>query len=91
MIFTSVLLNLSLCLLVFNYQWKYQKAIIYSIFVFIVFGFRQTALSLLNSYSNPEVLAVFMFHTDPLGYLMGPFIFIISEVCSRESWSLIKP
>ncbi|MEN9362948.1 MAG: hypothetical protein RI903_256 [Bacteroidota bacterium] len=75
MIFTSVLLNLSLCLLVFNYQWKYQKAIIYSIFVFIVFGFRQTALSLLNSYSNPEVLAVFMFHTDPLGYLMGPFIF----------------
>lgn len=75
MIFTSVLLNLSLCLLIVNYQWKYQKAIIYSIFLVIVFGFRHNALLLLNSYSNPEVLAVFMFHTDPLGYLMGPFIF----------------
>lgn len=75
MLLTSVLLNLSLCLLVINYQWKYQKAIIYSIYAVIFCSFRQTTILLLNSYSNPEVLAVLMFHTDPFAYLLGPFIF----------------
>jgi AraC-like DNA-binding protein len=75
MLLTSILLNLSLCLLVFNYQWKHQKAIVYSITCVILFNIRQIIILLLNSDSNSEILAALMFHLDPLTYLIGPFIF----------------
>ena len=75
MLLTSVILNLFLCLLVVNYQWKDHKAIIYSIASVILFNIRQITILLLNSQSDPEILTALMFHLDPLTYLVGPFIF----------------
>ena len=76
MIYTSIFINIILCLLLVNFQWKDQKAIIYLCFVLIIFNIRQLTLLLLNSQFDDIILSQLIFVTDPLTCLLGPMIFL---------------
>ena len=76
MIYTSIIINIILCLLLVNFQWKDQKAIIYLCFVLIIFNIRQLTLLLLNSQFDDIILSQLIFVTDPLTCLLGPMIFL---------------
>ena len=76
MIYTSIFINIILCLLLVNFQWKDQKAIIYLCFLLIIFNIRQLTLLLLNSQFDDIILTQFIFVTDPFTCLLGPMIFL---------------
>lgn len=76
MIYTSIFINIILCLLLVNFQWKDQKAIIYLCFVLIIFNIRQLTLLLLNSQFDDIILTQLIFVTDPLTCLLGPMVFL---------------
>jgi AraC-like DNA-binding protein len=72
MIYTSLFINLFMCLLLLNFQWREQKAILYLCLILIIFNKRQITELLLNSDSDGIVLTQIIFLTDPIGYLIGP-------------------
>ena len=74
MLFTSHILNGLLLILLISYQWKVQKATPYLIALILLYCVRHLTLFLLNSVTNAELLAVFLFHFDPLACLFGPLI-----------------
>ena len=75
MIFTSIFLNVFLCLILLNYQWREQKAVLYLCFIILLFNIRMNIGILLNSHTNLNELAILLFQTDPLAYLLGPFVY----------------
>ncbi len=72
MIFTSIYINILLCLLLLNFQWRENKSIVYLCLGLIIFNVRQITGFLLNTESNIEVLTKLIFVLDPLGVLLGP-------------------
>jgi AraC-like DNA-binding protein len=54
-------------------HWSENKGIIYLIFVIILFSIRQFIFILIHSDAHVEVLALLLFHLDPLFFLLGPF------------------
>lgn len=74
MIYTSLFINLLLCLLLLNFQWREQKAVLYLCLILIIFNKRQITGLLLNSDSNGTILTQLIFVTDPISYFLGPLI-----------------
>ena len=74
MIYTSLLINLILCLFLLNFQWKEQKAVLYLCLTIIIFNLRQLTFLLLNSISDDKILTQIVFIADPMIYMIGPFI-----------------
>lgn len=79
MIFTSVFLNVFLCLLLFNFQWREQKSVLYLCGFILLYNLSLTIGMLHNSHSNLDLLTTLLFQTDPLAYLIGPFIYFYGK------------
>jgi len=73
MLFTSVLLALLVSSILLISHWSENKGIAYLIAVIILFSIRQLIFILVNSDAHVELLAVLLFHFDPLFFLVGPF------------------
>ena len=70
MIFTSVYLNVLLCLILLNKQWREQNSVLC---LCLIIGM------LLNSHFNVNVLAILLFQMEPLVYLIGPPIYFYGQ------------
>jgi AraC-like DNA-binding protein len=73
MLLTSVLLSLLISAILLVSHWSENKGIAYLIFVIILFSLRQFIFILIHSDAHVEVLAILLFHLDPLFFLLGPF------------------
>jgi AraC-like DNA-binding protein len=73
MLLTSVLLSLLISSILLISHWSENKGIAYLIFVIILFSIRQFIFILIHSDAHVEVLALLLFHLDPLFFLLGPF------------------
>ena len=73
MLLTSVLLSLLISAILLVNHWSENKGIAYLIFVIILFSIRQFIFILIHSDAHVEVLAILLFHLDPLFFLLGPF------------------
>ena len=73
MLFTSVLLVLVISSILLISHWSQNKGIVYLIGTIILFSIRQFAFLLMHSDAHVEVLALLLFHFDPLLFLAGPF------------------
>ena len=73
MLFTSVLLSLLISSILLISHWSENKGIVYLVFVIILFSIRQFIFILIHSDAHVEVLALLLFHLDPLFFLLGPF------------------
>ena len=76
MVLTSVFLNLIICMLLFIYKWRHNKAIIYMISLILLANMRHTIMLLLNQPIESRVLAVLLVHFDPVVILIGPFLLV---------------
>ena len=72
MIYTSIYLNIFLCLLLLNFQWKENRSILYLCIGLIIFNVRLITGFLLNTESNNIVLTKLLFVLDPIVALTGP-------------------
>ena len=70
MIFTSVYLNVLLCLILLNKQWREQNSVLC---LCLIIGM------LLNSHFNVNVLTLLLFQMEPLVYLIGPTIYFYGQ------------
>ena len=73
MLFTSVLLVLVISSILLISHWSQNKGIVYLIGTIILFSIRQFTFLLMHSDAHVEVLALLLFHFDPLLFLAGPF------------------
>jgi AraC-like DNA-binding protein len=73
MLLTSVLLSLLISSILLISHWSENKGIVYLIVVIILFSIRQFIFILIHSDAHVEVLALLLFHLDPLFFLLGPF------------------
>jgi AraC-like DNA-binding protein len=73
MLFTSVLLSLLISSILLVNHWSENKGIAYLIATIILFSIRQFTFLLMHSDEHVEVLALLLFHSDPLLFLAGPF------------------
>jgi AraC-like DNA-binding protein len=76
MALTSVYLNLIICLLLFIYQWRQNKAVIYLVSLILLANMRHIMVFLLNQPIESRVLAVLLVHFDPVVILIGPLLFL---------------
>ena len=76
MVLTSVYLNLIICLLLWVYQWRQNKAIIYLVCLILLANMRHIMVFLLNQPIESRVLAVLLVHFDPVIILIGPLLFL---------------
>ncbi len=76
MVLTSVYLNLIICLLLWVYQWRQNKAIIYLVSLILLANMRHIMVLLLNQPIESRVLAVLLVHFDPVIILIGPLLFL---------------
>ena len=88
MLFTSVLLALLVSSILLISHWSENKGIAYLIAVIILFSIRQLIFILVNSDAHVELLAVLLFHFDPLFFLAGPFFlyYLKSLVNGKLVW-----
>ena len=73
MLFTSVLLVLLISAILLVSHWSQNKGIVYLVGAIILFSIRQFIFILIHSDAHVEVLALLLFHLDPLFFLLGPF------------------
>jgi AraC-like DNA-binding protein len=73
MLLTSVLLSLLISSILLISHWSANKGIVYLIVVIVLFSIRQFIFILIHSDAHVEVLALLLFHLDPLFFLLGPF------------------
>jgi AraC-like DNA-binding protein len=73
MLFTSILLVLLVSSILLISHWSQNRGIVYLVVVLILFSIRQFTFLLMHSDAHVEVLALLLFHFDPLSFLMGPF------------------
>ena len=73
MLFTSVLLVLLVSSILLISHWSQNKGIVYLVVVLLLFSIRQFTFLLMHSDAHVEVLALLLFHFDPLMFLVGPF------------------
>jgi AraC-like DNA-binding protein len=76
MVLTSVYLNFIICLLLWVYQWRQNKAIIYLVSLILLANMRHVIILLLNQPIESRVLAVLLIHFDPVIILIGPLLFL---------------
>ena len=75
MLFTSVLLVLLVSIILLISHWSQNRGIVYLVVVLLLFTIRQFTFLLMHSDAHVEVLALLLFHFDPLIFLIGPFFF----------------
>ena len=75
MLFTSVLLVLLVSSILLISHWSQNRGIVYLVVVLLLFCIRQFTFLLMHSDAHVEVLALLLFHFDPLIFLIGPFFF----------------
>ena len=75
MLFTSVLLVLLVSSILLISHWSQNRGIVYLVVVLLLFSIRQFTFLLMHSDAHTEVLALLLFHFDPLIFLIGPFFF----------------
>ena len=73
MLFTSVLLVLLISSILLISHWSQNRGIVYLVVVLLLFTIRQFTFLLMHSDAHVEVLALLLFHFDPLMFLGGPF------------------
>ena len=73
MLFTSVLLSLLISAILLISHWSENKGIVYLVGTIILFTLKHFTFLLINSDAHVELLAVLLFHLDPLFFLAGPF------------------
>jgi AraC-like DNA-binding protein len=73
MLFTSVLLVLLVSSILLISHWSQNRGIVYLVVVLLLFCIRQFTFLLMHSDAHTEVLALLLFHFDPLIFLTGPF------------------
>jgi AraC-like DNA-binding protein len=73
MLFTSVLLVLLVSSILLISHWSQNRGIVYLVVVLLLFSIRQFTFLLMHSDAHTEVLALLLFHFDPLIFLTGPF------------------
>ena len=73
MLFTSVLLVLLISSILLISHWSQNRGIVYLVVVLLLFTIRQFTFLLMHSDAHTEVLALLLFHFDPLMFLAGPF------------------
>jgi AraC-like DNA-binding protein len=73
MLYTSVLLVLLISAILLVSHWSQNRGIVYLVVVLLLFSIRQFAFLLMHSDAHVEVLALLLFHFDPLLFLAGPF------------------
>ena len=74
MLFTSVLLVLLVSSILLISHWSQNRGIVYLVVVLLLICIRQFTFLLMHSDAHVEVLALLLFHFDPLSFLMGPFL-----------------
>jgi len=74
MLLTSIYINIAICLLILNFQWRENKTVIYLILIIIIFNVRQLSGLLITSYQKEDILVKILFKTDPIVFLLGPLI-----------------
>ena len=74
MLLTSIYINICICLLILNFQWRENKTVVYLIPIIIIFNVRQITGLLLGSNQNEDILVKVLFKSDPFVYLLGPMI-----------------
>jgi len=72
MLFTSVLLSLLISAILLVSHWSENKGIAYLIATIILFNLKHFTFLLINSNAHVELLALLLFHLDPLFFLAGP-------------------
>lgn len=75
MLFTSILINFSICILLLNFQLKEQKSVIYLCLILIIFNLRQISGLIINYRSYDHTFSNLIVFIDPIGYLIGPLTF----------------
>ena len=73
MLFTSVLLVLLVSSILLVSHWSQNRGIVYLVVVLLLISIRQFTFLLMHSDAHTEVLALLLFHFDPLIFLTGPF------------------
>ena len=73
MLYTSVLLVLLISSILLVSHWSQNRGIVYLEVVLLLFSIRQFTFLLMHSDAHVEVLALLLFHFDPLLFLAGPF------------------
>lgn len=76
MAFTSLFLNLIICLLLLVYQLKQNKTVLYTVALIILANIRQIMMMQLNQLTNNWVFAVLLINFDPFIILIGPIILL---------------
>jgi AraC-like DNA-binding protein len=74
MLFTSVLLVVLVSSILLISHWSQNRGIVYLVVVLLLFCIRQFTFLLIHSDAHVEVLALLLFHFDPLIFLIGPFL-----------------
>jgi len=81
MLFTSVLLNLLISSILLISHWSENKGIAYLIATIILFNLKHITFLLINSNAHVELLAILLFHLDPLFFLAGPlFLYYLKSL-----------
>jgi AraC-like DNA-binding protein len=76
MAFTSLFLNLIICLLLLIYQFKENKTVIYAVALILLANIRQIMMMQLNQLTNNWVFAVLLINFDPFIILIGPILLL---------------
>jgi AraC-like DNA-binding protein len=76
MVLTSVYLNIIISLLIWVFQWRQNKAIIYLVSLILLANMRHIMVLLLNQPIESRILAVLLVHFDPVVILIGPLLFL---------------
>jgi AraC-like DNA-binding protein len=81
MLFTSVLLVVLVSSILLFSHWSQNKGIVYLVGVLLIFCIRQFIFLLMHSDAHVEVLALLLFHFDPLIFLIGPlFLYYLKSL-----------
>lgn len=81
MLFTSILLVLLVSSILLISHWSQNRGIVYLVVVILLFSIRQFTFLLMHSDAYVEVLALLLFHFDPLYFLMGPiFLYYLKSL-----------
>lgn len=79
MIYTAFILTLIICFLLILYHWNNNKSIILFVYVFISIGQRSLIYLLLESGTDPELLAYLYIHNIPFALLMAPALYYYTK------------
>lgn len=76
MAFTSLFLNLIICLLLLIYQFKENRTVLYTVALILLANIRQIMMMQLNQLTNNWVFAILLINFDPFIILIGPLLLL---------------